>query len=173
MNSSEERELREQVILTESRARSNSHRLEELESDFKDLKKSEMVVYRHDEEIKELKAQANNYHKLVVNQEVMTHTLKTMAEDNRRQMDSFAETLVNVNENLTSLNSSNNQISSEMQTMKNEIVSTKNHVKEVEELAQSNKESMNFNVVKFLTSDATKVIATAILVLILSYIGLK
>lgn len=173
MNSSEEKELREQAILTESRARSNSHRIEDLEGDIKELKKIEILTYRHDEEIKELKSQANNYHKLVVNQEVMTHTLKTMAEDNRRQMDSFSETLVNVNENLTSLNSSQNQISNEMQSMKNEIVSTKNHVKEVEELAQGNKESMNFNVVRFISSDLTKVVFTSIVVAILTYIGLK
>lgn len=172
----------EELTATKQRASSNTHRINAMEKQIDKIKeqnidnrvnKLEFIAENNKGEIKKLKDDASIMYKLAVNQEVMANTLSTLVEDNKTQMGAFTKTLGNMNDSLVHLNNSQQQTIGEMQNMKKDIVSTQSHVKAVEAIAQTNKENMQFNIMSFLSKDATKVLFTAILVAILSYIGLK
>ena len=156
LNIEKEQEVIERLVVTEQRSRSNTYRIDE-----------------HDEEIKLLKDQSSTIYKLAVNQEVMNNTLNSIVEDSRNQMGAFTETLGNMNKNLTHMNSTQKEMSSEIQLMQKDITSTKNHVKDVEELANKNKDRGKFDTLNFVTVEAPKYVGLAILGFLLAYFGLK
>ena len=156
LNIEKEQEVIERLVVTEQRSRSNTYRIDE-----------------HDEEIKLLKDQSSTIYKLAVNQEVMNNTLNSIVEDSRNQMGAFTETLGNMNKNLTHMNSTQKEMSSEIQLMQKDITSTKNHVKDVEELANKNKDRGKFDTLNFLTIGAPKYVGLAIIAALLTYFGIK
>lgn len=166
MDSNDEKELIERLVTVEMRARSNTHRLDDIDREINNYQRMETI----------LEMQAKTTDKLVDSQDRIVETMNRM--DNRQakfdeRLDSFDKTIVKVNENLNHLNATQQSITHEMTNMKQDIYSNKNQVEEVEKLAQKNKERGKFDILGFFTNDGTKIILTAIVVAILSFIGLK
>lgn len=173
MSEEKDKSFLERLVVAEERGKSNSHRLDEVEEDVDEMKQNKVILDKHDEEIKILKNQSSTIYRLAVNQEQMTNTLNNMVDDNRQQMGKFTETLGKMNDSLNGMNQSQREMSNEIKLMQKDITSTKEHIEEVEVIANTNKENMNFNLVKFFTNDGTKLILVAIISAVLAYIGLK
>lgn len=157
----------ERLIVAEERGKSNTHRLDEVEEEIREMKDHAGKLAKHDEDIRILKDQTATIHRMAINQEHSNSTLSELVNDNRVQMGKFTVTLEKVNESLTSINYTQREMSNEIKNLQKDVSSAKEHIEEVEVIANTNSNRGKLDLVTFFSDNVTKTVITGVIMIIL------
>ena len=159
MDHDKELEFIQRLSIAEERGKSNTYRLDNIESNIENMQRNETILEM-----------------CVKTQSDLSDTIKKM--DSRQEkfderLDSFDKTISKVNDSLTRINASQQMLANDVQKIKSDTDKNKENIEKVEEIALSNRDKGKFDISNFFFQEAPKYVALAVLAAVLTYFGLK